>query len=379
ILAAAARVLDIEPQPAARPPGDEPSVRRLDAEGEAVAIARSVRGRHKPGAPWRHQAVLARTNAQLPAVRTALERAGIPVRSRGDGALLRRPEVMELIDTWHGDQSLSDVLADATTELPDSLDGAHLSEERRAMLQAFLDIARGHLELERRATVDDFLSSLRTDDRVSAVTDGVELGTFHSAKGLEWPIVHLVGIEDGYVPIGFAQSADARAEERRLLYVAATRAERELHVSWSDARVIGDQLVEREPSPWIEAFRGEPDPLPDERPSIANLRAKIAAVPEVDLFTQLQDSANAIGWAKEKITNYGGDPSRLHLIGHSAGAHHVAILSTNHRFLEKAGVSLGDLRSVVELDTQALDVPAMMEESENEVYRQAFGSESARW
>ena len=283
ILAAAARVLDIEPQPAARPPGDEPSVRRLDAESEAVAIARSVRGRHKPGAPWRHQAVLARTNAQLPAVRTALERAGIPVRSRGDGALLRRPEVMELIDTWHGDQPLSDVLADATTELPDSLDDAHLSEERRAMLQAFLDIARGHLELERRATVDDFLSSLRTDDRVSAVTDGVELGTFHSAKGLEWPIVHLVGIEDGYVPIGFAQSADARAEERRLLYVAATRAERELHVSWSDARVIGDQLVEREPSPWIEAFRGEPDPLPDERPSIANLRAKIAAVPEVDL------------------------------------------------------------------------------------------------
>ena len=81
ILAAAARC-STSPQPAARPSGDEPSVRRLDAEGEAVAIARSVRGRHKPGAPWRHQAVLARTNAQLPAVRTALERAGIPVRSR---------------------------------------------------------------------------------------------------------------------------------------------------------------------------------------------------------------------------------------------------------------------------------------------------------
>ena len=120
--------------------------------------------------------------------------------------LLRRPEVMELIDTWHGDQPLSDVLADATTELPDSLEDAHLSEERRAMLQAFLDIARGHLELERRATVDDFLSSLRTDDRVSAVTDGVELGTFHSAKGLEWPIVHVVGLEDGFVPISFASS-----------------------------------------------------------------------------------------------------------------------------------------------------------------------------
>lgn len=283
ILAASARVLDIDPQPAARPSGDEPSVRRLNANDEAVAIARSVRGRHKPGAPWRHQAVLARTNAQLPAIRNALEAAGIPVRSRGDGALLRRPEVMELVDTWPPDAALSDVLADATTELPDTLEQAHLSEERRAMLQAFLDIARGHLELERRASVNDFLSSLRADDRIDSVTDGVELGTFHSAKGLEWPIVHVVGLEDGFVPISFASSAAARAEERRLLYVAATRAERELHVSWSDTRLIGDAIAERAPSPWLDAFRGEAAPLPDDRPSIANLRAKIAAVPEVDL------------------------------------------------------------------------------------------------
>ncbi|MEM9519030.1 MAG: ATP-dependent DNA helicase UvrD2 [Actinomycetota bacterium] len=283
ILAAAGRVLDIDPQPAARPSGDEPSVRQLTAADEAISVARSVRGRHKPGAPWRHQAVLARTNAQLPALKAALERAGIPVRSRSDGALLRRPEVMEVIESWPTDARLSDVLVDATTDLPDSLDDIPLSDERRAMVQAFLDVARGHLELERRATVDDFLSSLRNDDRVGNVTDGVELGTFHGAKGLEWPIVHLAGIEDGYVPISFAAGAAARAEERRLLYVAATRAERELHVSWSESRIIGDQLVERQPSPWIGAFRGDAEPLPDERPSIASLRAKIAAVPDIDL------------------------------------------------------------------------------------------------
>ena len=123
---------------------------------------------------------------------------------------------MELIDTWHGDQSLSDVLADATTELPDSLDDAHLSEERRAMLQAFLDIARGHLELERRhrrrlpLVAAHRRSCLRRHRwrRAQHLPFG---------QGLEWPIVHLVGIEDGYVPIGFAQSADAAAEERRLL------------------------------------------------------------------------------------------------------------------------------------------------------------------
>ncbi|MGA0236843.1 MAG: ATP-dependent helicase [Acidimicrobiales bacterium] len=281
ILGAAARVLGIEPQPAARPAGDEPTIRELDGESEAIAIARSVRGAHKPGAPWRHQAILARTNAQLPALRSALERAGIPTRSRGDGALLRRPEIMELLDGWNDDMPLSDVLTEASIDPPDHAEG--LSEERRMMVRAFLDVARGHLELERRATVADFTASLRNDDRVDGVNDGVDLVTFHAAKGLEWPIVHLVGIEDGYVPIAHARGVAARSEERRLLYVAATRAERQLHVSWARTREIGSSLVERHPSPWIDAFRGDPAPLPDERPSIANLRAKIAAVPETDL------------------------------------------------------------------------------------------------
>ncbi len=102
-------------------------------------------------------------------------------------------------------------------------------------------------------------------------------------------------------------------------------------------------------------------------------------VPAVDILTQLQDSANAIGWVKKNIAQHGGDPARLHLIGHSAGAHHVAILATNGRFLEKAGVSLGDLKSVVELDTQALDVPDMMKDNTNDLYTQAFGKDPEVW
>jgi len=281
ILAAAARVLDREPQPAARPPGDEPTVREVHGDTEAATIARAVRGCHKPGAPWRHQAVLARTNAQLLPIRTALDQAGIPARSRGDGALLRRPEIMELLDSWDPASRLSEVLADAATDPPEKAEG--LSEERRMMIRSFLDVARGHLELERRATVGDLVASLRGDDRVDGLHDGVELATFHGAKGLEWPIVHLIGMEDGLVPIAHARSAAARAEEQRLLYVAATRAERELHVSWARSRRLGTDTVERGPSPWLHAFRGRAAMLPDDRPSIANLRAKIAAVPDLDL------------------------------------------------------------------------------------------------
>jgi len=102
-------------------------------------------------------------------------------------------------------------------------------------------------------------------------------------------------------------------------------------------------------------------------------------VPGVDLLTQLQDSANAIGWVKQNIAKHGGAPARLHLIGHSAGAHHVAILATNEGFLQKAGVALGDLKSVVELDTQALDVPEMMKDNTNDLYAQAFGNDPAVW
>ncbi len=278
ILAAAGRLLEEPPQPAIRPPGDEPTVRILEADEEAVAIARAVRGCHRPGAPWRHQVVLARTNAQLPTIRAALENAGIPTRSRGEGAILRRPEIIDLLDDWEDHHALSAALTDSR-----SADRSELTLERAAMVEAFFGLAHDHLVLEANASVGDFLASLRADDRVGHVADGVELTTFHGAKGLEWQIVHLIGLEDGLVPIAFARNAAAYAEERRLLYVATTRAERELHVAWCRTRMVGDRLVERAPSPWIDAFVGEAPPLPDERPSIPNLRSRISTRPDIDL------------------------------------------------------------------------------------------------
>ena len=69
-------------------------------------------------------------------------------------------------------------------------------------------------------------STLRADDRVGL--DAVQIVTFHAAKGLEWPMVHVAGLEEGFVPISHASDDDEIDEERRLLYVALTRARDEL-------------------------------------------------------------------------------------------------------------------------------------------------------
>jgi DNA helicase-2/ATP-dependent DNA helicase PcrA len=59
------------------------------------------------------------------------------------------------------------------------------------------------------------------------------LATIHGTKGLEWESVYLVGINQGVFPIGYAQTDQEKAEERRLFYVAVTRAQVNLQLSFS--------------------------------------------------------------------------------------------------------------------------------------------------
>jgi DNA helicase-2/ATP-dependent DNA helicase PcrA len=85
----------------------------------------------------------------------------------------------------------------------------------------------------------------------------VTLCSFHRAKGLEWDAVWLTGLESGLVPIGRATTGAQEEEERRLLYVALTRAAAELHCSWARTRAFGAHPVPREPSPWLSLIAGD--------------------------------------------------------------------------------------------------------------------------
>lgn len=96
-------------------------------------------------------------------------------------------------------------------------------------------------------------SSAETQPATSVSSDNaVTITTFHASKGLEWPVVHVAGLEDGFVPITYATSSHALDEERRLLYVAMTRAQDQIHCSWARERLFGKRKVIRQPSQFLK-------------------------------------------------------------------------------------------------------------------------------
>jgi DNA helicase-2/ATP-dependent DNA helicase PcrA len=134
---------------------------------------------------------------------------------------------------------------------------AEVSEERREHVEELGRLGRDYLAADGgEGSLAGFLEFLRTalrvgDDTGGPGADAVELLSFHRAKGLEFDTVFVVGVETGLVPIVHAETPSERAEELRLLYVALSRAERHLHVSWAHKRTVGMRTYRRTPSPWL--------------------------------------------------------------------------------------------------------------------------------
>jgi DNA helicase-2/ATP-dependent DNA helicase PcrA len=105
-------------------------------------------------------------------------------------------------------------------------------------------------ELPEGAGIKEFALELadRSHSQHEPVKEAVTLSTIHAAKGLEWPMVYLIGLNEGYLPISYAKTDAAIQEEKRLLYVGITRAMRELKLSF----VEFDNSRARSPSRFIE-------------------------------------------------------------------------------------------------------------------------------
>ena len=184
----------------ARADGPAPAVRAFATDhDEASGVAAEVRRAHDDqGLAWSQMAVLVRINAQLTAFESEFRAAQVPYRVARSRPLIDDPEVPAGL---------------AALDAPTS-----------------------------------------GRDRTDEPGDTVTICTFHRAKGLEWQAVWVTGLEDGLVPISRAATAEAEQEERRLLYVALTRAGRELHCSWARQRTLGERPVPRQASRWLRAI-----------------------------------------------------------------------------------------------------------------------------
>lgn len=100
--------------------------------------------------------------------------------------------------------------------------------------------------------------------------------------------------------------------------------------------------------------------------------------PQASLAEMAQDVATAAAWLRQHAAKYGGDPSRIVLMGHSAGGHLVSVVATNPAFMDAAGASLGDLAAVVAIDTAMLNVPLRMATAGSSQYR-VFGRDPDAW
>ncbi|MDQ2728819.1 MAG: ATP-dependent DNA helicase UvrD2 [Actinomycetota bacterium] len=236
-----------------RPDGPQPEVvGHATDDDEARGVAAAVVAAHRDGVPWSQMGILARTNAQVRGLAAALGGAGVPHRVPGSADLLTHPVTVRALEALHRQPSRPARMATADlAEYAATTD----READRDVLECLVELARQYEQVETAAQgagLADWLIATLARDRDGATgPDGVTVCSFHRAKGLEWSSVWVCGLEKGLVPIGHAATAEALGEERRLLYVAMTRACSTLHLSWARRRRFASHAAPREPSPWL--------------------------------------------------------------------------------------------------------------------------------
>jgi acetyl esterase/lipase len=100
-------------------------------------------------------------------------------------------------------------------------------------------------------------------------------------------------------------------------------------------------------------------------------------LPHVDMATIVRDIARSIRWVHDHIAEYGGDPNRLLVMGHSAGAQLAALVCTDERYPKEEGMSLSIIKGCVPVDGDTFDVPAIIETAETR--RRVHGQPQAKY
>jgi DNA helicase-2/ATP-dependent DNA helicase PcrA len=247
-----------------RPPGAEPDLKIFpDEPAEAVAVARRCRDLIAAGTPASEIAVLFRTNAQSEAYEKALAELEVPYVVRGAERFFERTEVRQAmialrsaVRSTPGETPLVQAVVEAlsaTGWAPGQPPPGGAQREQWEALAALVALAEEYartpdlLPLGQAGAVQHDVSlaafgeelAHRAEQQHAPTVEGVTLASLHSAKGLEWDAVFLVGLAEGTLPTTYAKTPEQLEEERRLLYVGVTRARQWLWLSYGQSRSPG--------------------------------------------------------------------------------------------------------------------------------------------
>jgi DNA helicase-2/ATP-dependent DNA helicase PcrA len=245
---------------ATRPSGPPPLARaEPDEEAEVGAVVQAVRGLREEGVPLEEIAVLYRINARSEPFEEAFAAAAIPYQVR-DGAFLRRPgprAVVQRLQRLPRDAgSVAQAVEAITDQLgfdPEAAPDADEEVTRQSDLGRMRSLAA---EFERAGGGDATAFGAELARRFSTEHSGrgVNMLTYHRAKGLEFDAVFLPRLLDGELPFRSGRAKAEPEEERRLLYVGITRARRYLFLTWPAAG-------RARPSPFLDEMELAPPAL----------------------------------------------------------------------------------------------------------------------
>jgi DNA helicase-2/ATP-dependent DNA helicase PcrA len=253
---------------AQRPPGPSPVLTRYaDDPAEAAGLATQIRALIAAGVAAQQIAVLVRINAETERFEQALTEQGVPYVIRGAERFYERAVVRQALVLFRGaarGDTGSDTLPAAVRDVLTGIgftssppSGGSAARERWESLAALAQLADDMYATRPEASLAEFSAELTERAELGHAPEarGVTLASMHAAKGLEWDAVMLPGLVEGLMPIVHARTPAAVEEERRLLYVAVTRAREYLYLSWSPARTPGARGAARQRSHFLDDLR----------------------------------------------------------------------------------------------------------------------------
>ncbi len=204
-------------------------------EAETAFVLEAVRRLHASGTPLEEMAVLVRINARTEPYEEAFAGAGIAYQVR-DGAFLRRPGPRGVLARLRGGGGDVAAAVHGATEAlgfdPEHEPDADEEVTRQADLARLRQLAAEYAAANPEGDLEGFVGELRRRFSTETEGRGVQLLTYHRAKGLEFDAVFLPRLLDGELPFRSGRSRAPVDEERRLFYVGVTRARTHLAITW---------------------------------------------------------------------------------------------------------------------------------------------------